>query len=39
MRGPVLLIDAEATAYVPGDWVARAEENGVVLLTPVKEVK
>jgi N-methylhydantoinase A len=36
-RGPILLIDAEATAYVPNDWAARADETGVVVLTPVKE--
>jgi len=31
--GPLLLIDAEATAYVPADWQAEAREDGAVVLT------
>jgi N-methylhydantoinase A len=31
--GPLLLIDAEATAYVPPGWRAEARANGTVLLT------
>jgi hypothetical protein len=31
--GPFLLIDAEATAYVPGAWRGAAQENGSVILT------
>jgi N-methylhydantoinase A len=30
--GPMLLIDAEATTFVPAGWMARAEKNGAVLV-------
>jgi N-methylhydantoinase A len=33
VRGAFLLIDAEATAYVPADWRAAAQENGSVILS------
>ena len=34
--GPLLLIDAEATAYVPPNWSARANSDGSVILERVK---
>jgi N-methylhydantoinase A len=30
--GPMLLIDAEATTFVPARWMARAEPNGAVIV-------
>jgi N-methylhydantoinase A len=33
LEGPMLLVDAEATAYVPTGWSAGAREDGAVLLT------
>jgi N-methylhydantoinase A/oxoprolinase/acetone carboxylase beta subunit len=33
VAGPLLLIDAEATAYVPAKWRAEAREDGAVVLT------
>ena len=30
--GPMLLIDPEATAFVPAGWMARAEPNGAVIV-------
>ena len=33
VSGPFLLIDAEATAYVPAGWRGAAQENGSVILT------
>lgn len=32
MQGPLLLIDAEATAYLPPNWGARANSDGSVIL-------
>jgi N-methylhydantoinase A/oxoprolinase/acetone carboxylase beta subunit len=37
VAGPMLLIDAEATAYVPPNWRAEARENGAVILTMGRE--
>jgi N-methylhydantoinase A len=34
--GPLLLIDPEATAYVPPHWRATGNENGAVVLTPLR---
>jgi N-methylhydantoinase A len=31
-RGPLLLVDAEATTFVPADWVARGQPDGGVVL-------
>jgi hypothetical protein len=31
--GPALLIDPEATAFIPPNWQATAHPNGAVLLT------
>jgi N-methylhydantoinase A/oxoprolinase/acetone carboxylase beta subunit len=33
VNGPLLIIDAEATAYVPPDWRAEAREDGSVILS------
>jgi N-methylhydantoinase A len=33
IAGPLLLIDAEATMYVPPNWRAKAREDGAVILT------
>ena len=30
--GPMLLIDAEATTFVPRGWLAQAQPNGSVIL-------
>ena len=35
--GPLLLIDAEATAFVPAGWVARAWPDGIVVATRQQE--
>jgi N-methylhydantoinase A len=35
--GPMLLIDPEATTFVPRGWLARAQPNGAVLLQRVHE--
>ena len=34
--GPVLLIDAEATTFVPEGWMARAEGDGSVIVERVQ---
>jgi N-methylhydantoinase A/oxoprolinase/acetone carboxylase beta subunit len=33
MPGPLLIVDPEATTFVPRHWVAKTAENGVVTLT------
>jgi hypothetical protein len=33
IEGPMLLVDAEATAYVPQGWLASAREDGSVVLS------
>jgi len=30
--GPIIVVDAEATTYVPAGWVAAADEVGIVTL-------
>jgi hypothetical protein len=37
--GPVLLIDPEATTFIPAGWLARAQENGSVLIERLAEKK
>jgi N-methylhydantoinase A len=37
IAGPMLLIDAEATGYVPPNWRAEAREDGAVILTMGRE--
>jgi N-methylhydantoinase A len=35
VRGPLLIIDPEATTYVPAQWVARGRDDGTVILERV----
>ena len=32
LRGPLLLIDAEATTFVPAGWLAQARDDGSVII-------